>query len=333
MADFAASNLPVVLEKADRLWADNIARAQYMAKVDAWQHLQRVNTASVSTALQGKDTTVRVAWINACDLAAATCAGTCLTDGTALDSDTEDYTLSTCKEVKFKLNYNQFRDNLFNAEDALAKGLMKAMKELDEKVVQDYITFLNANGGTNEWAGWGSQNAGNTEVADPDWNVGAFWKLKYTAEQNRFMDATVLTGYNLAEIIYNARANSGNADGKGDLVMTTGIASYLDAFNVETVNGASTYKTYLVDTGAVTFASKTYNNNRPAMWGGNRSRFTRPSQNLPGVVYDIETYQTCTSGEDIEVWAVSLKYDYFLNPTGCTATRTGILEFLNTGGI
>lgn len=332
MADFNSTNLPVMLEKADMIWADNQVNSQYMAKVDAWMHLQRVQTASVNTALQGKDKTVRVGWVNACNLATEACDSTCVTDGTALDSDYEDYTISSCRRVEFKINYNKFRDNLFNPDEAVAKGLLKAMKELDEYLAQEYIVFLNANGGTNEWSGWGTTSGGETTVANAEWNTGAFWKLNYTAQQNRFADATVLTGYNLAEVIYNARANAGNAEGKGDLVRTTGIASYIDPFNLETVN-SGTYKTYLVDTGAVAFANKVYRPGRPTIWGGKYTYFSRPSQNLPGVMYDVEVLQDCSSGEDIEVYRVVANYNFLLNPTGCTATRTGILEFKNDGGI
>lgn len=53
------------------------------------------------------------------------------------------------------------------------------------------------------------------------------------------------------------------------------------------------------------------------------------SRNIPGIFYDT-IYTTECSGDDIlHSWKMKLKAGIFLNPTGCTDTRTGVLRFVN----
>lgn len=329
--------LPKILGKADALWADNQAKVQYEAKTDAWEALRRVNTARINTQLNGgKDRTVRVGWINACDIVVDDCNNACSPTHPELTTTAVDYTIGTCKEAGFRVPEETFRNNLFDYEDIVAQGMLKAMKELDETIVKGFISFLNANGGVNVWDGdkW-TVSSTNTNVPNANWTLGLMFDFQYAAARNRFMAPLLLSGYNLAEPIFTAKTNAGNDNGKGDAARLGTLPLVQDFFNVEAVNtdeeDVVTYKSYMVDTGAVAFASKNYYDRNPRTLEGGVGHvlFSRPSQNLPGVIYDIVYQTTCVSGVYYHTYTLEAHYDFFLNPTGCDNTsRTGILEFV-----
>lgn len=331
---YTESVLPGVLLKADQVWMDNQTKSQYVANTDAFRALQRVQTAKVNNALQGKDKTVTVAWINACAILTDDCDDSCTIGGEELTTDSRDYQITTCKVAKFKVPEQTFRNNIFDYQEVVAKGLLRAMKSLDETIVKALITFLNANGGPNAWTGsskW-TVTGNDTNVPAANWaDLGLMFDFQYAATQNKFADPVLLTGFNLSEQIFKAVTNQGNLDGKGEFERAKTLPLYQDFYNVEAVN-ASTLKTYMIDTGAVALASKAYYNAQPReLPGVGHVLFSRPSNNLPGIVYDVTYTVTCTNGVYYHEYKVEAHYEYLLNPTGCEVSgRTGILEFTRT---
>jgi hypothetical protein len=328
---YTDSVLPNILLKADQVWADNQTKDQYKAKTDAFRAVERVNTATIGPSLSGKDKTVSVAWINACAIEAEACAASCTIGGNELTTDKSDYTISNCQEAKFKVPEQTFRSNLFDYTELVAKGIMRGMKGLDEKIVQAFVTFLNANGGANAWTGsskW-TVSGNDTNIPAANWaDLGLMFDFLYAGQQNRFEDPVLFTGFNMSEPLFKAVTNQGNLDGKGEFARASTLPLFQDTYNVEAING-STLKTYMIDTGAVAFASKNYYDRVPReLPGVGHVLFSRPSNSLPGVVYDITYTVTCTGGVYYHEYKIEAHFDYFLNPTGCTATRTGILEFV-----
>ena len=90
--------------------------------------------------------------------------------------------------------------------------------------------------------------------------------------------------------------------------------------------------TYMVNKGALAFVTKAiyegYTAASPAKYM-DQHRWSMPSFYLPGVVYDVHYDNECSGCGDYFTHNFKLKTtgDIFLNPVGCTATRTGILEF------
>ena len=335
MAAFDATILPTILDRADRLWMDNQVKSQFEAKTDVFQALKKEQTAKIDTALQGKDRAVKVGWITACNIVAADCDTSCTIGGQELDTAVAEYDITSCKKVAFKVPEQKFRDNLFDYTEVVAAGILKGMKELDETISAAGVAFLNANGGENAYASplW-TVASGITNIPAANMTLGLMFHFKYGADQNRFSDAALISGYNLAEPIFIAETNAGNDAGKGDAARSRLMRLYQDFFNIEKVNtsgspAVTSYKTYMVDKGAVAFASKSYYDPAPRTLPGiGHVLFSRPSNNLPGVVYDVTYTVTCTSGVYFHEYKIEAHYDYFLNPTGCVAGRTGILEFL-----
>lgn len=339
---YSDSVLPKILEKSDRIWADNQVKSQFDGKVDAALHLIGEQTARVNLLLQGKDRDVEIAWINACNVEAEDCVDACTIGGNELTTDKATYAIETCKQVKFKVPEKTFRDNLFDYTEVVATGMMKGRKELDEQIAQAAIAALNANSGVNahaseKWTLSGTPTGSISEVAPGNFDLGLMFHMQYAAAQNRFSDPFLLSGFNLAEAIFNARMNAGNDSGKGDAMRASTIRVHQDFFNLEAVNtsgGTVSYYTYMVDKGAIAFASKNYYNPQPRTLDGiGHVLFSVPSMKLPGVVYDVTHTVTCTSGEYYHEYKLEAHFDWFINPTGCINTRTGILRFLRTPGV
>jgi len=123
-----------------------------------------------------------------------------------------------------------------------------------------------------------------------------------------------------------ARTSGANADGKGDATRAQIMPTYEDVFNLPAVNTTAEI-TYMVNKGALAFASKGWYSTNPITLGGNMTRFQVRNRFFPALVHDVDVHETCTSGVWYAHYRVKHAYQLFLNPTGCTATRTGILKF------
>jgi hypothetical protein len=326
---FTDSVLPKVLVKADRMWMDNQANAQYVGRVDAALNLMREQTAKVDGQLQGKDNTVTVAWLNACAITAEDCGSACTFAGNELESAKKDYTIATCKKSEFKVAEKKMRSNLFEYTDVVAQGLLASSKALDELIAKAAVSFLEANLGVNVYnnaAAW-TITGTNTTIPSAQWTAGLIGKFIIAGVKNKLVDPFLFSGENLSYEAWDAMMKVANAEGKGDQNKFTQMRKYFDLFNVEVINSPK-YKTYLVDRGAAALATKTYFDPAPRTLPGiGHVLFSIESRNLPGVRYDVTYTVTCSADEYFHNYKLEAHYDWLINPTGCTATATGILGF------
>ena len=129
-----ASSLNKVLESADIYWADNQAKADYVANAEIVRVVKANDTAVLTPLLDpAKDNVVKIAWINACDVEAVDFVGDCDFTGVPLTTDSKEYALDITLEVTSSISEQDLRTNLFSFEQFMAKQFLKADKALTEK--------------------------------------------------------------------------------------------------------------------------------------------------------------------------------------------------------
>lgn len=319
--------------KAEALSFDDRIKLQFQPQLATYAALKDAQgMAQVGQPVtRGKDTTVDIEWINTCDVVDGANTS-CTISGAEASTNIEQYTLTTDRAVSFSLYEDDFKDNDFDLSDALAKLFVRADKELTEWFCQRCATVLNLNLGTNVYTGGkgsGLVTATTTTLLPSYWNAELFAYLNRVAVRNEFSDPILLDQGNLYEHAKIAEWNAGNANGKGDFAMFGSIPTYFDLFNLDVINTTSTY-TYMISKGSVAMASNYYNpdtlDKRMSLW-----RWSMPSNFMPGMTYDVFYEDSCdTNGNDNlkQNFKVKLTADLFANPTGCSATNTGILAFL-----
>ena len=253
--------------------------------------------------------------------------------GAELGSDSKDYTLSFCKEYSFTVDEMSFRGNELTMDEVVAKGFLKADKALSEAITKSGVSRLESFKGTNLIdGGIGTVNAATTEtdVAAADWNAQMFAYLYRIGIQNQMSNPFLLSGNNLFEDRLTTMLAESNANGKGNANLYKLMRTYFDLFTIDALNDPK-LKTYMVNRGAVAFASKVHYGAVPTKYeGAGQSRFSIASRNLDGVRYDVFYTNRCSGITIKHDFKVIATYDYFLNPTGCDAGRTGVLAFNKT---
>lgn len=330
--NFTCGDLLEVQAISDNIWADNRTKIDYVAEAEVARRVLENQTATFTELTGDKDRDVSVKWLNACAITVQDCTDDCTISGPELEGACQNYRLERCKESPFSVNLLlEQRTSLYENKEKIAKGLMKAKKALDEYiarvVVQEIDSFAGVNAHTSNFTVSGT----DTLIPSSAWTSGlaAYWML--VKMKNKFNAPWLLSGENLFMSNMNAMWNSGNADGKGDAARAGVLPIYFDVFNVDTTLTPDK-KTFMIEKGAVALISKAqfgaYTAASPLDLGKHGLRWSEPSMNLPGIVYDVIYDTTCANSEITGAWKVkAFKFDTFLNPTGCTTTNTGVLSF------
>ena len=315
--------------KMEQIWADAIQKQDYVANVDAVTAIKSNDTARFSNLLTGpKDRTVEIGWINACEIEASECE-ICTIDGEELSTNIKTVELETCKEASFKVEDGIFNTNLFDAEEILAKGFLAAGKVLDEFWAATLVAFMNTNKGVNIVTdGKGSVSGSDTYVLPAFWDAGLMAYFARVSKRNQFVNPFMVSGNNLFEQVWNANYERGQSGDQSKILKFGSMPIYFDLFNIDSIN--EDLVTYLIHKGSLAFVTKNYYDTRKEYM--DEHRWSIPSMNIPGVRYDVHYKNTCDAegAYDFMTHQFKLKTlgDFFLNPTGCTATKTGILTFV-----
>lgn len=336
------STLPHVLARATSLWPMNMSQSDFTPQFETLRAITENQTAQMQTVGLADQQDIRITWLNNCDLTVDACAdNVCTFSGETASSYVQTLSIDQCIQTEISEPIDAWRDNEFGMADALAVDLLKAQKAHLESISQYSIGVINANLGVNEHDNMGAWTISGTSTQIPgaEWDSTAiFGKLRRNAIKNRLDNPFLLTGENLDQLQYMALTSQANADGKGDAQRASQMKAYFDLFNVEEVNDPN-YITYMINKGSLAFASKGYfvrvddplQPRAPEVLNGNYSRFSIANRFFPSLIHDVETDVSCSSG----VWKVNYRlksrYKTFVNPTGCTATRTGMLAFTNAG--
>ena len=335
--NFDCADLQVILGKADMIWNDNQSNADYVPKADVLKVIV-ANTTAKLDAIQGeqsKDNKIKVTWLQDCNDDVEDCdTTTCIVEGEELLVNCKEYEPTICKTTAFIVNEDTLRAGIYSPEEVIAKGLLKRVKLLDEMLAQSIVSELDANKGVSVYAGDYGQIEGGTvgnsdvEVLAGNWTASLFGYLNMQAIKNKLANPFLLSGDNLYLQWWNAQAEFANADGKGNLNKFNTMPANFDLFNIDSVLNPS-LQTFLIDKGAIAFAPKWRYSNTPRKIDNVHTRFTIESRTVPGMFYDVIYTTRCKTGTNqIEhVFNVTARGGIYLNPTGCTETKTGIVSF------
>lgn len=326
--DFTASQLSAAILKADNMWADSMLKADYTANVEVVTALRAEQTANVSILEnKDKDRNVKIHWL-------ATCGNevedddddTCTIGGAEAGVDSKEYALTIKKKYGFSIKEDTFRTNEYNMEDVVARCFLDADKALSEAIAVSAVARVDSFKGVNQAAaGIGTVVGSETEVHSADWTSRLFAYLTKVSKLNKFSSPFLLSGDNLFEERLVTMLSEANANGKGDKMLFSLLRTYFDLFNVDTVL-SPLQKTFMINRGAIAFASKAKYTAVPIKYK-EQDRWSIESRNLPGVRYDVYYTNKCTEDDMQHDFTVRAWYDFYNNPTGCTATNTGVLSF------
>jgi len=326
---FSETQLVNIQAKADQIWLDRIQKMDYVPEAEIVKCVINQTTAQFGALKGAKDPQVDVGWINACDVTDGSCTD-CTISGSELSTNIETYYLNRERCAEFSVCENDFRDNFFDVDETIAKGFLKASLALDEWWASQVVAVLNANVGVNEVAdGKGSVSGTSTYVLPAYWNAELMAYFARVAKGNRFRMPMLISGANLYEQVWTADLEA-CCENKQTKFGTMDIC--FDLFNIDSTNDPD-YVTYMINKGALAFVTKAYYQGKtaanPAKYM-DQYRYSIPSFYLPGVTYDVHYDNECSGCGDFFTHNFKVKTfgDVFVNPVGCTSTRTGILEFI-----
>lgn len=339
---FTASQLLKVQTVADDLWMDNRAKIDYIAECDVAKAIQSETTAMLDPLQDpSKTRTVKLIWLKACDVADAAAGDDCSITGPELSSDSKDYTLDIFRKTSFSVKEIQARTDQFTLDQQIARGILQCDKVLSEYLAAQCVAKLESYRGTNTYLApvgstpW-TASGSDTIVPADQWTTSLMPKLSLTARKNKFLNPALISGEALWYMNEEAANNQGNDTGKGDAVRMANKyfgRKYFDPVKIDEVN-AGTIKAYMVDRGAMALVTKTHYPTVPTIYQNPwQMRYQVESKNLPGIFWEVIYTNSCTSGEITHVWQFKVNAGIFSNPTGCTATNTGVLSFVRPEGV
>lgn len=314
---------------ADKIWADNVSGRQYIAQVEALRAIRENQSVQFSQLRTDKDNEVKLIWLEMCGTSTVACSDLC--DAGTLDeiqSGCETYDLDCIAEDGFSIKEFHYDTSYFDWQQAVAKGMLAKMRNLDEKLAQDAVTFLSASTGANKFTTGIAEGTDSLFIPPQYWGADLMGEFSMISILNKFVNPYLLSGQALYKAHWNAMMNAGNADGKGGAKKFDAFPMYNDLFNVDSVNTPEKH-IYLVDPKAVAFVNKARYSSTPREIGNgaDKTLYSVESKNLPGVFYDVIYYTTCSGNDILHNFKIKATGAYLLNPTGCDTDITGVLDF------
>ncbi len=349
--DFTLSELAELQLKVENMWGNERTRRDYEADTDTVKAIIERQTAQVAPVVgtSTKDPDVKVKFIKASGISTTSAVSSaCSPSGEELESGEKAYTLNITREAEiFKvLHFQAFRNNVFDPDEVIARGLMRQAKLLDDYNNQTVVTTLGTFGGENimptgYFTGLDVATGEPTYIAAAQWDENLFMELQLMAKFNKFGNPFFIHGRNYNSLSRRWSFDALNDDAKDKIAKLRVFDHIYDpiTFNELDINDT----TYMIDAGAVAFASKAYfpttNEKgvaRPAAvielmsdkWG-----FAFPSPSIPGVAYDVTVSRTCVSGgsgkpeEFVYTFQMRSKAGLFNNPEIVTGD-TGVIEII-----
>lgn len=331
---------------ADQLSLDGRIKLQYMPEKKTFDVIKALQTAKLNEAFNvrsKKKTVIEIMWMNACSNFTISDVS-CTRGGNEVSTNTKEYELTKRIVKGFTVNEDDFRDNEFEKDEAVAKAFLAIDKQIAEEFSQYLVGRLNLYSGVNQVEdGKGTIDLVDdtiTNIVPANWTADIMAYFSRVMILNKFNNAQMLSGSNLYETLFIAMANAANAEGKGDSILWGKIPFNFDLFNIDVVN-TDEYFTYMINQGALAMVNKAFN---PAMGKYmDHIQYTMPSRHLTGFTYDVYYDNKCNSSATNKDtvqhnYKVVLTADCFVNPFGCdavedgdtiTGENSGILRFRN----
>jgi hypothetical protein len=323
--------LAVVQAMAADRWKNAANRKDYIANVNSALALAENNGGVNLVELKdsGKARKVSLEWPKKCSIEVVPCSDDCTITGTDVTPECKEYDVDCLGETTFVVNEREYRDRTMDEQMAIATNMLLHMKAMDESMTQAFLAALDANAGNNVFtAAPGNVVADLTYIGAADWNEHIFSYLALVARLNKFASPVVLDGTNLFRLWWEINKDQANADGKGAASKLSSIGT--PYFDPENMIGSYDQMTYIWNAGAIYGATKTWNPRGAAnaiRKAGTDLLYSLPSNNIPGVAYDILVREACSSNDyqtqvKIQAWGV-----FAINPTPCNDGNNGILRF------
>ncbi|MDD4225946.1 MAG: hypothetical protein PHU98_06120 [Mariniphaga sp.] len=314
--------------RADALMFDEMIKLQFQPKIDSISAIQRLMTAQLGELKQkDKTLTIELEWMNACGITTQACTP-CTVGGTEISTNTETYTIGQCREVAFTIPRYKFLTNDFGWEEATAKARLKADVELSEYVNQYFVAWLASIGGTNQWTGdatTATVTATETQIALANYNANIVAYLTKVATFNDFRNPLMISGDLLYNAYVNAQFQAGNFP-YADQVKRFGAMDWMwDLWNFNAL-GLNAYQ-MMVNQGAIAFVSKSLYGPTPIVIGDTMMGWSENSRFVPGMILEYKMKQVCENDLPTDQYSVTIRFDFFQNPEGCTANKNGVLLF------
>lgn len=326
------------LGMANRLDADAIA---FMETVRA---IKDNTTMTFSELMRSdKDVQVQVNYGHYCGESAdaydadEACDPTCTEPSTNAKTITAPTPIHKC----FSIDWTKYRANEIDAVDQYMESRVMTEKMIYQTLSQQLVAQLELNLGTNLYTTGKATVAGTTNTINAAyWNATLIPDLKRTAMRNKFTNPVYLDSGLLWNQMFAAKMNAGNANGVGDAAMFNSIAGsyYADIYNIDIVNTPDLVM-YMFDKGVIGLDSKSIEVGfdrlltnpggilDAAYVGNDQWRWSEPSILDNRFVLDVHRIVTCKGDAKVEKFDIILRPVWFIAPTGCTTTNTGILKF------
>lgn len=323
--------LAVVQAMAADRWLNAGNKKDYIANVESAKAVLENQSGINLIELKdpGKEKKISLEWPTKCSITVGECSDDCTITGTDVTPECKEYSVSCLAETSFVIAERTYREKTMEMQQAMADNLLKHIKAMDEEVAAVILAGVDAAAGVNVFTDApGTVSADITYINANNWNEYLFGYFALAARMNKFSNPTILDGKNLFLLWWNLMKEGANADGKGAMAKLTSINT--PYFDPENIIGAYAGRTYMIDNGAVYFASKTWNPAGAAnaiRKAGTDLLYSIPSNNLPGINYDVIVREACSSNDYQTQVKIQLHGVFATNPTPCDETNTGVLIF------
>ena len=321
--------LATIQAVADEKWDDPIQNSDYIANAEAARAVLENQRVRFEDITGRKDRAISLEWLEACAPTAVPCSDDCTITGDDISPLCKEYEVKCLREVTFKLPEREFRKRTFDFEEAMAQKMLVSKKALDEWLANYVVVGLAANSGVNKFTGGQGTVAGaQTTIPANLWDDTIWGYFAQVAALNKFTSPYLVSGVNLFQYAFNRRNEQMTEQGKA-AAAKMGVLSglYFDMQNVEAVAPTTSF---LVHKTAVALVTKAYN---PAGAANAINRagvyhlWSEPSNNLPGVTYDVILQESCQSNELYHAVKVQVNGLFAVNPYPCDTDVTGMLKF------
>jgi len=329
IAQIDCGYLATIQAMMDRIWTDPIQNIDLIADAESARAVlenQQVNF----TEIQGrKKRTISLEWQTKCDITTTACTDDCDITGEDVTPECKEYEIECLRETTFQVPERVYRERTIEMQEAIARNMLLHKNALDEWVAQYILTGIVANAGVNAFTGGVGTVAGTTTtIAANNWDDSIWGYFNRVIRGNKFRMPYMITGDNLYQLIFNRMNEVATEAGRAGMAKIGTIRRiYQDPENVEVVAPSTTF---LLHKTAVAFVNKAWypqgavNAERRAgvywMW-------SEPSNNIPGIFYDIFLKEACDENDFTQAYKIQLHGLFAVNPTPCDETNTGILQF------
>jgi hypothetical protein len=334
--DFTASNIAAIKLNLQNAWGNSQLSREMAPNVDAARAViqnQSSNNVVQLVTDSSKDYDVNVYWIDPCTAATQACSSACDFTPAQLESKSQAYTLTLCREAEFAVSEDVEKSNYITTDQQITTGFQMKMRDIEEWVNTQVMLKINSFAGPNFYPTPWTYDAADTttEVPTADWNAQMMANLVVQANRNKLTNAPyLLNDGSLAVDFLNRQWDSGNLDGKGDAARISALPIYYDwqAFAA----AGLTDNMFMIDRSAIAYANKTDNPDTARYVQGdvNMWIYTMKSNYLPNTKFDVFHRLTCawnaTKNREYFVHAFKIRFkgDFLLNPKGCSQTVNGV---------